>query len=443
MKKSIILLGLIAFFNSINAQSNIMDLEKCLHYGMEHSPYMTLSKNELKMFEYNKRELYQPYLPTLNGQAGFDYNAKLPVVVIPAGGFAPVEIRMKMGQTYANTAAVQLDQKIYDQTAIIGMNGMKDYRALSELTSEKIMETMIYNIATAYYQVMIVDKQTQLLKDNEKMYSDLLNIVELQLEKGVVKQVDYNRIKVVLNNIKSQLSLVETARTTAINYLKTTIGMSLDDDLEINEDESILEGISLPGDKSVQIENLIDYRLNEQTLKLNELNKRVLKYAFLPQLSVYAQYGANSYSDDFRESFKKFNDFGTIGVKLTVPIFNGLKVNTAYNKQKIQVENLKAQNKLQEEGFKVQQLNARNKMLEAYSSYRTNQENIDLAKEVYDITSLSYQKGAASLSDFLNADYSYKEAQNNYMTSMINLLSSRLEYEKTKGNLSNYLNINK
>lgn len=442
MKKTILLFSFLSILGYANAQ-NSMSLTQCLNYGMEHSPYMILSKNEIKNFEYNKRELYQPYLPALNGSAGFDYNAKLPVVVIPAGDLAPMEIRMKMGQTYANEAALQLEQKIYDQTAIIGIHGMKDYRTLSELSAEKIQETMLYNIASAFYQVMVVDKQVELLRDNQKQYSDLLEIIGLQLEKGVVKQVDYNRIKVVLNNVNSQLSLVETARTTAINYLKTTIGMSLDEELEIDYSGSLLENLSIPEDKTIQVSNLIDFRLNEQTLKLNELHERTLKYAFLPQLSVYARYGANSYADEFRESFKKFNDFATVGVKLTVPIFNGLKVNTAWNKQRIQVENVRAQNKLQEEGFKVQQLNARNKILEAYTSYQTNQENINLAQEVYDITSLSYQKGAATLSDFLNADYSYKEAQNNYVTSMINLLSSRLEYEKSKGNLNNYLNINK
>lgn len=443
MKKIGTLFCILAVAVGARAQSNTMDLQSCLHYGMENSPYVTLSKNELRMFEYNKRELYQPYLPSINANAGFDYNAKLPVTVIPAGDLAPVEIRMKMGLAYANNAAVQLEQKIYDQTAIIGINGMKDYKALSEMTAEKLTETMVYDIASAYYQVLVIDKQIALLEDNKKQYSDLMDIVSLQLEKGVVKQVDFNRIKVALNNITSQLSLIRTSRATAVNYLKTTIGMPLENELNINEDESILQEVSLPSDEKVEISNLIDFRINEQTLKLEELHTRTLKYAFLPTLGVYARYGANSYADDFKQSFQKFNDFATIGVKLTVPIFNGLKVNTAYNKQKIQVENLKAQYKLKEEGFKVQQLNAKNKVLEAYTSYHTNQENVALAKEVYDITTLSYQKGAASLSDFLSSDYSYKEAQNNYMTSMINLLSSRLEYEKTKGNLSNYLNINK
>lgn len=88
IKVKITLLLLLAIAN-VKAQSSQMDLTECLNYGMEHSPYMTIANNEMKMFEYNKREAYGLYLPQINGQVTSDYNAKLPVTVIPAGGFHP------------------------------------------------------------------------------------------------------------------------------------------------------------------------------------------------------------------------------------------------------------------------------------------------------------------------------------------------------------------
>lgn len=442
IKVKITLLLLLAIAN-VKAQSSQMDLTECLNYGMEHSPYMTIANNEMKMFEYNKREAYGLYLPQINGQVTSDYNAKLPVTVIPAGGFSPTEIRMRMGTPWANSATIQLEQKIYDQTAIIGINGIKDMKVLHELNTEKLVEDFIYNASMAYYQVLVVNQQIKLLEENEKQYRELLQILELQLEKGVIKPVDFNRVKVAYNNIVSQLSLVKTSKDVTINNLKAIIGMPLDTDFKINEDQKLVENISLPNDAQVDVSNRIELKVNEQTFKLQELNMRVTKYSSLPTLSGYVRYGANAYAETFKETFNKFNDFSSIGLKLTIPIFNGLKVNTAYNKQRINLSNLEAQNKIMQESFKVDYLNAKAKLQESFTSYQNNKANLELAQEVYEITSLSYQKGATSLSDFLNADYSYKEAQNNYMTAMINLLSSRLNFEKSKGNLSNYLNIKK
>jgi len=55
-------------------------------------------------------------------------------------------------------------------------------------------------------------------------------------------------------------------------------------------------------------------------------------------------------------------------------------------------------------------------------------------------TGLQYQKGTASLTDFLNSDYSYKEAQSNYISSLLNFLTARVDLEKSQGNLSTYVN---
>jgi outer membrane protein TolC len=67
-------------------------------------------------------------------------------------------------------------------------------------------------------------------------------------------------------------------------------------------------------------------------------------------------------------------------------------------------------------------------------------ENLNLAKDVFEATNLQYRQGTASLTDFLNADYSYKEAQSNYINSLLNFMSSRLDYEKSQGTLTAYIN---
>jgi len=434
-------LGIALFFAiGIFAQEQKMSLSECLDYGLTNSPYVTLSHNELKMFKYNKRDLYASYLPSINASGQLDYNAKLPVTVIPAGEFAPQEIRMKMGTPHGNSAAIQLEQKIYDHAAIVGISGVSDYQELAQLNSEKIVEDLSYNIAMAYYQVLVVSQNIKLLEDSRDQYTELNRIMELQLEKGVIKQVDYNRILVAFNNIQSQLSLVETAKQDALNYLKVMIGMPLDEELVINEDESLLVETALPEPTPIDISNRLDFRINMKNIDLQGLNTKVTKYSFLPTLSAYARYGANSYSENFRDSWTQFNDFASVGLTLTVPIFNGLRANTAYHKEKIRLENLTLQAKIMEESYKVELLNAKTKMIEAFTSLTTNSANLELAKEVYEMTNLSYQTGATSLTDFLNADFSYKEAQTNYLTSLINMLSSRLDYEKSKGNISNYLN---
>lgn len=441
--RKLALVLILVFVGQLYAQDNKMSLNDCLEYGLENSPNMILAKNEIEMIKYNKREVYSPYLPTLNITGGIDYNIKLATTIIPAAdfGFGPGmdDLEVSMGQPHTNSGTIQLEQKLYDQAAIVGMGGLKTYAKLSQLQSSKIKEEMAYNIAMAYYQVLTVDQKIKLLEDNKEQYEELNRIMELRLEKGVIQEIDYKRIKVAYNNIVSQLSLVKTSKDVAMNRLKVIIGMPLDTDLTINEDISLIQTTALPEESGIDITNRLDYKINQTNLELQALQTRVFKNSYYPTLSGYARYGVNSYSKTFRGSWDKFYDFSTIGLKLSIPIFNGLKTNTKYNKQRVQLENLKAQIKMQDENFKVESMNSKAQLIEAHTSYKMDFENMELAKEVYETTNLSYQKGAASLSDFLNADFSYKEAQSNYLTSLVNMLSSRLDYENSKGNLTNYL----
>jgi len=61
-----------------------------------------------------------------------------------------------------------------------------------------------------------------------------------------------------------------------------------------------------------------------------------------------------------------------------------------------------------------------------------------VAREVYNNTTLQYQQGIANMSDLLNAESSFKEAQTNYTNSLLNFLIAQLDLEKSKGTLKNY-----
>jgi outer membrane protein len=84
--------------------------------------------------------------------------------------------------------------------------------------------------------------------------------------------------------------------------------------------------------------------------------------------------------------------------------------------------------------------NSNTKLLSSYTSLTKDKDNLDLAKEVFETTNLQYRQGTASLTDFLNADYSLKEAQSNYINSLLNYMSARVDFEKSQGTLSAYIN---
>jgi len=432
---------LAASINGFAQQSPaVFNLKNSIEYSLKNNPSSTIYQNEAEIAKFRNREGLSGYLPQINASGTIDYNAKLQTSIIPAGIFGPDETRIQIGNKHVNGAVIQLDQKIYDQSAIIGLTAMKNNIELAKAQILKNNEDLIYQTANAYYQVLILNEQEKLLKENEKQYNDLLKILKLQYEKGVIKKMDYDRTRVSLNNITAQITLVETNKKLAINKLKVAIGMPIEENLQIEQDLNYDAEITMPAEKNYDVTKRLDYIIQDQNILLQEIQLRSTKASFLPTISAYARYGANSFGTEFGPSFNSWFDYSAIGVKINVPIFNGLRLNSQYKISEYNLMNLKENARLNVQNFKLENENASTQLLSSYTSLTTNKENMQLAKEVYDASSLEYKEGQSSLTDFLNSDYSYKEAQSNYINSLLNFLSSRLDFEKSKGTLTDYIN---
>lgn len=417
-----------------------LSLKSCVDFALKNHLSNTIANNEILAAKEKEKEALSGYLPQVNVNVGFDDNLKRQVSVIPAGAFSPNEIRVQFGNQYNTNATAQLDQVIYDKSMLLGLKAAEPNNQLAALRKEQTQDNLIYNTANAYFQVLVYVEQEKITLENEKKYRELLDILKLRLDKGVIKKTEYDRTKSTLNNILSQKSIIQANKTVALNRLKNVIGMSL------TEDISVLESINYEGltqierENSLDVNGILDYKIQSNNILLQELDVKRKQAAFMPTVSAYARYGAQSFGNDFGKSFTNWFDFSSIGLKVNVPIFSGYRKNSQLKQSEISLLNARTNLKLSTESMNLAFQNSASLLLKAQTDLKINKENLTFAKEVFESSSVEYQKGVSMLSDLLNADYSYKEAQSNYVNSLINFLGTRLEYEKSKGNLKNYIN---
>ncbi|MCC6186988.1 MAG: TolC family protein, partial [Chitinophagaceae bacterium] len=104
------------------------------------------------------------------------------------------------------------------------------------------------------------------------------------------------------------------------------------------------------------------------------------------------------------------------------------------NQKKIELENNALQTELLNEQNNMQIENALGQRSVATKSVSTATEQIELAKTIYTQTILQQKQGTASLSDVLLADNALREAQQNYLSAVIDFLKADLEIKKLTGN---------
>ena len=87
--------------------------------------------------------------------------------MIPGGIFGPNDIRVAFIKKFNANQVVRLDQTIYDQLLLTGLNANKYNVQQADLNQRQNDETIIYNISGAYAQIFVYREQLNLLKANQ------------------------------------------------------------------------------------------------------------------------------------------------------------------------------------------------------------------------------------------------------------------------------------
>jgi outer membrane protein TolC len=443
MKKQVGILGFAFLLASSQIQAQqvpVMSLKDCINYSLSNSPTSSIYANQVAIAKEQNREGVSGYLPQINMTGSFDDNLKRQVTVIPAGAFGPEPTKIQFGNQYSSTANAQLDQVIYDQSLINSIKASKMNINLAGLKLEKNEDEIIYQTANAYYQVLIHQEQLKLLLENAAKMEKLVAVQKLQFEKGVLNESNYKRVLVNYNNIKSQVELTKMNVEMSLANLKNTMGMSMDEAVAISDLTSIENSIPMPKQENISITGKTDYKILETNILLQEIDLKRKRAMSLPTLSGYARYGANAFSNEFRSSFDQWYDYSAIGLKLTIPVFSGFRRVSQIKQSELTLANTKQNLEVSARMYELQLRNAQVQLNSSYINLQSNKENLELANDVYDMTALQYEKGTVGLSDFLNADYSKKEAQSNYINSLLKYLTASLEIEQSKGTIKEFAN---
>ncbi|MFT4062482.1 MAG: TolC family protein [Edaphocola sp.] len=417
-------------------------LKDCISYGLAHHKSVQVAQNNIETAHQQAREQLAAYLPQVNVTAGLDYNLKLAQNIIPAGSFPSQteEMRIQFGTKYASTQVIQLDQKIFDKSLLTGLKANSSNNQLAELNAEQNNQDLIYNISYAYYQILVTQKQLDLLYGNKERFEKILKVTRLQAEQGVVKKVDVKQVQVNLNNVLAQISVAENNLKLSQNTLNNYMGLPQGAVLQLTDTARWLAVSPNAGASSnFDYRQSVSYQLQATQIKMYDINRQSIRDQVYPTLSVYGRYGANGFGQEsIWKCYDPLLDYSAIGLKLSWSLFTGFRRSAQYKQAYIDLENARINLKLNEDRQRLQYENAGVAVTRARTNISTNKQNMDLAGEVYENTTLQYRQGMATLSDLLNAENSYREAQNNYIASLLDFYLAYLDVQKANGTLRQY-----
>ena len=272
--------------------------------------------------------------------------------------------------------------------------------------------TLTFSVASLFVNVQLAESTLELAEQDRKSFQQTVDLGEVRYKAGAISEDDYLKIKLQLLQFETDVQQAQLARVQALSDLRQLLGyesISADYDVTGPFDYQPLKG-NLEDLQLKALQNRPDLRAAQQGVTAASSQYELQRAVAKPDVTVQANY-----------SHVNAINTATFYGSIPLPIFNRNQGEIARSRYAI------TQAQEQEKATNGQALTD---VRDAYEGLRTNDKVVmlyrsgylDVAQKDREISQYAYQRGAASLLDFLDAERSYRATQLAYRQALASYL---------------------
>lgn len=418
--------------NAAQAQE-VLTLSEAVKFALENKAEAKKAKLDIENAQYQIDEVRAGALPQITGNGSLTYNPIIQQSVIDFSGQSQV---IKMGQPWTSAATLGVSQQIFNQSLFTGLKAAKTTKEFYAINNTLTDEQLIEKVSNSYYEVFQSQLQLKTLQTNLANTVKTRNIIQGLVDAGLAKKIDLDRTTVAINNLESQKQQLLNVVELRENALKFAIGMEIQQEVTLPSEtfqidySKVVEATALDSRTEIQV-------LQKQT-ELLELNKKAMVSEYYPSLSFSGNigyYALGSSFPIFGGSEITKTPGSALGLNLSIPIFNGGKTKARISQADISIRKAMVDIEDTKLGLSLANENAKTQIKNSLLVINSNENNVKLAKDVLDNTQNNYRNGLATLTELLDAENAYADAQNNLTTSLLNYKVAEVQLIKANGNL--------
>ncbi len=416
-----------------------LSLQDCINYAQEHNYSIKNAQVDVLIQAAQNAQTASIAYPTVSAKAEFDDFLRPQRSFINAKAFGGPDMITSVAFTvpYAASAGLSASQLIFDGSAMIALQARKMALELSKQSAAVTIDNVRYNIFKSYYTLAVAYKQREILASSLATLRDMMHDLTVTEQSGFVEKIDVERSSVQLNNMGNDSVTLENGIRLYEYALKFAIGMDINKPITLTDtalDSHFLAATNLllEGDS---YERVPDYIVLNTFKSLMDFNVRRYKLSALPSLAAFGAWGTNYGSDKFNDmwKFKSYEANSTVGLQLSVPIFNGFARVNRVKEAKLNVE--KATNNINNLKLAIDftAAQARGTLKNSMLQIRSQTVNLTLAKEVVDLAQKKFKAGVGSNMEVTQAQGELLKAQNSYFSTLVLMISAEADLKKALG----------
>jgi outer membrane protein TolC len=441
MKKLFLIPLLIFAFGakSQEAQKNYnFSLEQAIAHALANNYSAINAGRDIDASKEKKWETTAAGLPQIN--AGLDYtnNFVLQKSVVPAeffGGNPGEYAAVAFGTKHSMGARANLSQLIFDGSYIVALQASKTYLKYYTNAKQKTDIEIKEAVINAYGNVLLAEESIAILKKNKATLEKTFSDTKATFKNGLIEEESVEQLQITLTSINSTLNYNIRLADLAYKMLKITLGMDINDVLQLSDklDNLTVSNLDMAFSKNeFAVSDNVNYQMGLNYQEQRELELKLQKSKALPSLSANLNFGYTAFKNEFQffNQDQNWFNYSNVGVSLNVPIFSSLARSSRTQQAKIALDQAKTQLTETEQKLKLQYAAAKSDYEFSIEEYATAKTNLNLAERIEKKQQIKFTEGLSSSFDYNDAQRQLYSAQQKYLQSMVDVINKKATLEK-------------
>ncbi len=427
------LLAIISGFGKVNAQQK-WTLPQCIEYAMANNITVRQTDLQTKLTELQYKQSKMGQYPSLSFSGGPGYNS--------GRNQDPTSFSL-ITQSYIS-ANMQLQSSAeifnwYSKRNTIAANGWEVQAA--KAGTDKLKNDIALTVANVYLQILLAKEQEKIavlqLQQSQAQLSNTRKLVDA----GALPELNASELEAQV--ARDSATVISAKGNVEQSILSLKAYMSLDAAAPFEVDVPPVEKIPVEKISDLQpesvyalaIANLPQQRVNEYKLKAAQKKSAAAKAGMYPTISIYGslasgynsrakeiiaalpvispignvtigpttysvfplqpfsvyEYGKTPFTRQLNQNFRQ-----SVGLNLSVPIFNGNSLHTVYESSRINIQNLQLQKDLDDQKLKQDIYQAFNSAMVALEKFNSGKKSVQTAERSFSFAQKRYDVGMLS-----------------------------------------------
>ncbi|MDE5883150.1 MAG: TolC family protein [Muribaculaceae bacterium] len=427
----IIIAGVMALSTPIiavaqNSTDTVYTLQQCKTLALANNADIRTAENNLQAAIETRKEAFTKYFPEISAGASA-FKTHNDVIQYDVLDLFSLGIINK-----GKTAGIWALQPVFMGGQIVNGNKLaKVGEEVARIRKEQSADMVQLQTEALYWQLVTLKAEKHTVESAITMLDTLDRQVKAAVDAGIVTRNDLLKVDLKRNSYRADLVDLNNGIELMKRLLAQQMGLGTEAKADVNEmvPETVPAypaALQIPASQALG--QTADHRLLEKNVEAKQLEKKMETGSHMPQVGV----GAGWFYHDI---FDQNHNFGGVMVTVAVPISDWWGGSHAIKRKTLELTNARNELDNLSQKLEIEMADKWDNLTAAHRKMELASEAIAQSKENLRLNQAYYEAGMSTITDLLDAQTLYRQAQDDYVAAYGIFKLSEAQYLNATGRL--------